>query len=95
MKLCVLEDERDLQLVRLTFLSYLSTAQDSNHLGEPTMFRLTLVFLHLRQNISDNFAVKVFGNPQELRPAQKVVKVVLHLTVFSKNQRVNFARSQV
>ena len=52
------------------------------------MLGLGLVFFHLGQNVANNLAVKVFGDPQKLRPAQEMIEIVFHLVIFRKTPKI-------
>jgi hypothetical protein len=54
--------------------------------SERSDMTMTLVrfFFHFGQNVTDNSAVVIFSDIEEMRPREDVVKVIFHLVIFGQ-----------
>lgn len=51
------------------------------------MTLISLLF-HLREDVTDDTAVVIFGDVKKLRPREDVVKVILHLVILRETEEI-------
>ncbi len=61
---------------------------DSQGSDVPVRIIVSLLLLHLGQDVADNVAGAVLGDVAELRPREAVVHVVLHLVVLRQAEQI-------